>query len=309
MSVAAIILVVLSALLHASWNIIGKSNKGSVPAFFFMSAFCCALLLSPYLLWFYFQAGDAAFTAEFWGLLLISGLFQIVYLLALGFAYQKADVGLIYPIARALPVLLVGSLSFWMGQMLSPLQWAGFALITLGCLFVPLQRFRQLSFNRYLNTGILWAAVAALGTAGYSIIDKMALSILSDQLALPILSDQLTPPILSDQLIAIFYLGGQFWATALPLAVYFILKGQYQQFTEAWRIKKQACIAGLMMGLTYALVLNAMLLTDNVSLVVALRQISIVFGLLMGLYWLKEKLYFTRMMGCGFILCGLLAVI
>ncbi|ABM04449.1 conserved hypothetical protein [Psychromonas ingrahamii 37] len=308
MPVAAIILVVLSALLHASWNIIGKSNKGSVQAFFFMSAFCSALLLSPYLLWFYFQAGDAVFSAEFWGLLLIGGLFQIIYLLALGFAYQKAEVGLVYPMARALPVLLVGSLSFWMGQVLSPLQWLGFALITLGCLFVPLQRFRELSFNRYLNTGILWAAVAALGTTGYSIIDKMALSILSEQLN-KIDNDQLTPPILSDQLISIFYLGAQFWATALPLAIYFILRGQYQEFTEAWRIKKQACIAGLMMGITYALVLNAMLLTDNVSLVVALRQISIVFGLLMGSYWLKEKLYFTRIIGCGFIFCGLLVVI
>jgi len=299
MSVAAIILVVFSALLHASWNIIGKSNKGSVQAFFFMSAFCSALLLSPYLLWFYFQAGDGAFTAQFWGLLFISGLFQIIYLLALGFAYKKADVGMVYPMARALPVFLVGSLSFWMGQVLSPLQWLGFVLITIGCLFVPLQRFKQLGLNSYLNIGILWAAVAALGTAGYSMIDKMALSILAEQLH----------GIHNDQLIAIFYLGTQFWATALPLAFYFILRGQYQQFTEAWQIKKTACIAGLMMGLTYGLVLNAMLLTDNVSLVVALRQISIVFGLLMGLYWLKEKLYFTRMMGCGFILCGLLAVI
>jgi phosphonate utilization associated putative membrane protein len=299
MSVTAIILVVLSALLHASWNIIGKSNKGSVQAFFFMSAACSALLLSPYLFWFYFQAGDAAFNAEFWGLLLISGLFQITYLLALGFAYKKADVGMVYPMARALPVLLVGSLSCSMGQVLSPLQWLGFVLITFGCLFVPLQRFKQLGFNSYLNIGILWAAVAAVGTTGYSIIDKMALSILSEQLH----------DIHNDQLIAIFYLGVQFWATALPLAAYFILRGQYQEFTEAWKIKKQACMTGLMMGLTYALVLNAMLLTDNVSLVVALRQISIVFGLLMGAYWLKEKLYFTRIIGCVFILCGLLAVI
>ncbi|MFT7456010.1 MAG: phosphonate utilization associated putative membrane protein [Marinobacter maritimus] len=308
MSVAAIILVVISALLHASWNIIGKSNKGSVQAFFFMSTFCSALLLSPYLLWFYFQVGNEDLNTEFWALLLISGLFQILYLLALGFAYKKADVGMVYPMARALPVFLVGGLSFWTGQVLSPLQWSGFTLITLGCLLVPLQRFRELSFNHYLNTGILWAAVAAVGTTGYSMIDNMALSILSDQLH-GMHKDQLTSPILSDQLIAIFYLGAQFWATALPLAFYFIVRGQYQLFTEAWRIKKSACMAGLMMGLTYALVLNAMLLTDNVSVVVALRQISIVFGLLMGLYWLKEKLYFTRIMGCGFILCGLLAVI
>jgi len=303
MSVWAIVLVIISAFLHASWNILGKTNKASVQSFFFMSAFCMALLLSPYLIWFYVTADSQDFSAEFWGLLTLSGVLQVIYLLGLGFAYKKADIGLVYPMARALPVLMVGCIALSLGQSISSLQWLGFSLITGGCLLVPLVRLRELSFSNYYNIGIVWAMIAAVGTAGYSIVDKLALSELSSQLFSPS-SPQET--IHQQAEIAIFYLGMQFWAIALPLGLGFLVTGQAQQFKQAWHVKTPAFIAGFIMALTYGLVLYAMLLTDNVSLVVALRQVSIVFGLLLAVMVLKEKLYTTRLVGCGLILSGLL---
>ncbi len=41
-------------------------------------------------------------------MLAFSGIAQIVYLVGLIMAYKHADVGVIYPIARALPVMMVG---------------------------------------------------------------------------------------------------------------------------------------------------------------------------------------------------------
>ncbi len=295
MSILAISLVIISAFLHASWNILGKVNKASVQSFFFMTAFCMALLLSPFLVWFYCSAGAQYFSREFWYLLILSGLLQIIYLLGLGFAYKKADVGLVYPMARALPVLLVGCIALSLGQPISSTQWLGFILITGGCLFVPLTHLKQFRIGNYFNIGIVWAMVAAIGTAGYSIVDKLALSELSSQLQ----------TIHQQPLIAIFYLGMQFWAIALPLALSFLLTRQTQQFKQAWQIKIPAMTAGLIMAITYGLVLYAMLLTDNVSLVVALRQVSIVFGLMLAVLLLKEKMYLTRIIGCALILCGL----
>ncbi|GLS91573.1 multidrug transporter [Psychromonas marina] len=299
MSVWAIVLVIISAFLHASWNILGKANKASVQSFFFMTALCMALLLTPYLIWFYFTAGSQYFSPEFWILLILSGLLQIIYLMGLGFAYKKADVGLVYPMARALPVLMVGCITLSLGQSISSLQWIGFSLITGGCLLVPLTRLRELSVSNYFNIGIVWAMVAAIGTAGYSIIDKLALSELFSQLQ----------TIHHRAEIAIFYLGMQFWAIALPLALGFLVTGQSHQFKQAWQIKTPAFIAGSIMALTYGLVLYAMLLTDNVSLVVALRQISIVFGLLLAVVVLKEKVYTTRLVGCVLILSGLVVAL
>ena len=299
MSIWAIVLVVISALLHASWNILGKANKASVQAFFFMTAFTMALLLLPFLLWFYFSAGYEYFRAKFWALVFFSGIFQIIYLFGLGFAYKKADVGLVYPMARALPVLMVGGISLLLGQMIFAQQWLGFLLITTGCLLVPMTSLRHFTLSADSHVGIMWAGIAAIGTAGYSIIDKLAIAELSLQLE----------SIHSAPLIAVFYLGVQFWAIALPLALGFLMTGQQQQFKQAWQIKRPAFIAGSIMASTYGLVLYAMLLTDNVSLVVALRQVSIVFGLLLAVIFLKEKVYSTRLIGCGLILCGLIVAL
>lgn len=296
MSILAMSLVILSALLHASWNILGKKNKASVQSFFFMTACSMALLLSPFLIWFYVSAGSAFFSVKFWLYLFFSGLFQIIYLLGLGFAYKQADVGLVYPIARSLPVLMVGVIALLLGQSIAGLQWLGFILITTGCLLVPLTRLRQFKLANYYSMGIIWAMMAAIGTAGYSIVDKLALSELSASL----LSIHPSP------LIALFYLGMQFWATTLPLALFFLLTKQRLQFQQAWQVKIPAAATGLIMALTYGLVLYAMLLTENISLLVALRQVSIVFGLLLAAVLLKEKIYVTRMIGCVLIISGLL---
>ncbi|MGB2147706.1 MAG: multidrug transporter, partial [Vibrio toranzoniae] len=51
--------------------------------------------------------------------------------------------------------------------------------------------------------------------------------------------------------------------------------------------------------------LFAMTMTENVSLVVALRQVSIIFGVVMGIYFLKEKWHVTRGVGVVFIIAGL----
>ncbi len=141
----------------------------------------------------------------------------------------------------------------------------------------------------------MWALVAALGTAGYSIIDKEALAII----------EQTVGSQMPASYSAVLYLGIQFWAMCIPLAIWYLLTGQRAPFVEAWRIRYTATLAGLMMGGTYSLVLYAMTLTENVSFIVALRQTSIVFGLFMGIAFLGERWYVTRLLGVSAIVAGL----
>lgn len=91
----------------------------------------------------------------------------------------------------------------------------------------------------------------------------------------------------------------------IPLAIWYLFTGQRAPFVEAWRIRYTATLAGLMMGGTYSLVLYAMTLTENVSFIVALRQTSIVFGLFMGIAFLGERWYVTRLLGVSAIVAGL----
>ncbi|CCN80577.1 putative Phosphonate utilization associated transmembrane protein [Vibrio nigripulchritudo SFn27] len=294
MSTFAIVLVIFSALLHASWNIIGKSKQGSGGAFFLASSFAPTLLLLPFTLWF-LTYPEVSLPVEFWLWVMISAAFQALYILGLAYAYQRADVGVIYPIARALPVLMVGVGTAILGQVLSLSQWIGFGLITLGCLCVPLVSFRQFKLADYMNAGVAWALVAAIGTTGYSILDKVAIDIVSHSVA----------GIHNAQQVAIFYLGVQFGFMAMTLSLVFAVRKKWDVFVAGWAMKKSATVAGIMMGVTYTLVLYAMTLTENVSLVVALRQTSIIFGLLLGIVFLKEKWLYTRGVGVICIVAGL----
>lgn len=296
MNALAIALVIVSAVLHAGWNIVGKSHSGSGVAFSLAASLSAGLILSPYLLWYLMTMGWSAFPVEFWGLLAVSGLAQMVYLIGLIIAYKHADVGIVYPIARGLPVMMVGGLNMVLGYPLSPLQWLGFVLITLGCMLLPLSGFRQFTLRSYLTVGVLWAWIAAVGTACYSVIDKQALTLLS----------LVAEPILSNPHSAVFYLGAQFWAIGLPIMGWCVVSGKRDELIRAWQIRQGASLAGVMMAATYGLVLFAMTMTENVSLVVALRQISIVIGMLMGVWFLAEKWYYTRGVGVVLILCGIL---
>ncbi|CDT91271.1 putative Phosphonate utilization associated transmembrane protein [Vibrio coralliirubri] len=295
MEFSAIVIVIISALLHAGWNVLGKSNQGSGSSFFLASGFAAAAILTPYLIWYVCSVGFANITLLFWQLLLLSGICQIIYLIGLGIAYKQADIGVIYPMARALPVLMVGLGTVLIGYELSINQWLGFALITLGCLFVPLKQFSELRLKAYLNLGVLWALIAAIGTTGYSIIDKEALLLL----------EPLSTPSITNKHTAIFYLGIQFWAIVLPLSLWLLVSNQRIEFHNAWLLRKRATLAGIMMASTYGLVLFAMTMTENVSLVVALRQVSIIFGVVMGIYFLKEKWHATRGVGVSLIIAGL----
>ncbi|MCL9780253.1 EamA family transporter [Vibrio sp. S4M6] len=295
MNTFAMTLVIISAVFHAGWNILGKSSRGSGVAFTLSASATVSVILTPYIIWYLLEIGWHTLPESFWIMVLASGIFQIVYLVGLIVAYKHAEIGVIYPIVRALPVLMVGIVTSLLGSLLNATQWSGFVLITLGCVLVPLTSMRDLKWRSYCNLGVFWSFIAAIGTTGYSIVDKHALG----------LASKLTQQVMSDTYTAIFYLGVQFLAIALPILVWCLFTFKTNEIRQAWKIKKQAGVAGVMMAGTYGLVLIAMDMTANVSLVVALRQVSIVFGVIMGCVFLKESWSYARMAGVTMILVGL----
>ncbi|GAM74123.1 permease [Vibrio ishigakensis] len=298
MSIFAISLVVFSALLHAGWNVLGKSSSGSGYSFALGASFTPFLLLSPYLYWCFSVVGFTNVGIDFWWLLLLSCLGQAVYLVCVIKAYQQGDVGMMYPIIRALPVLMVGLGTVFIGQVLTVNAWVGFLILTLGCLLVPLRRVSEIRLKAYANIGVLWAFVAALGTTVYSIVDNEALHWLQHQTSG-----------LTDKHIAIFYLGLQFLGTSTVIFIWLLISRNKHELNQATKYWKRSSIAGIMMGLTYGIVLYSMTLVDNVSYIVALRQVSIVFGLFLGIWLLNEKWYLVRGLGVLLVLVGLIVAL
>ncbi|WP_445359407.1 EamA family transporter [Microbulbifer sp. ANSA005] len=294
-SFTAASLVLISAFLHAGWNLLGKSRTPT-PAFFCIATLSVGIFLLPLNFWLLCQVDSLP--RSFWILLIGSGFFQMIYMGGLSLAYQRANMGLVYPVARALPVLLVALATVLLGQSLPPLAWVGMLLVTIGCLLVPLVYFREWHWRAYWRADCAWALVAAIGTVGYSLADKGALIYLGDAAGGTI-------PAL---VLAYSYLGMQFLACGVWLLLGCLGQSGTAPLIQSFRDLKVGALTGAMMGATYGLVLLAMTMTENVSYVVALRQLSIPLGVGLAVWLLKEPAHRPQLLGVGLVCAGLIAV-
>lgn len=98
MTVTAAVILIVSAFVHAGWNLIGK--KASPVIGFFLSAnFLGTLCLLPFVVAYHRVA--ILFSYRVWLLLLSTGFWQAVNCSGLPGAYRKGDMSLAYPMIRA----------------------------------------------------------------------------------------------------------------------------------------------------------------------------------------------------------------
>ena len=295
----AVALVVVSAFLHAAWNFHGKSRHPSA-AFFLIATAAGALALLPVLL--FFVPALATIPARVWALLVLTGFFLAIYYTALATAYKVGDMSLAYPLARSLPVIFatIVTLTFGLGGRIGEVALLGFALIVIGCVLLPMKRLGELRLKHYLNGCCLLAVLAAVGTAGYSITDDSALDTLRDLPGKPLTT--VTAPLL--------YIALQSLTSSLWLALFLVpFRVQRRQIAEVLRTAKlSAALMGTLIWFTYTLVLAAMAFAENVSYIVALRQLSIPIGAVLAIVLLKEPCPRAKALGLAVMLMGLVLV-
>ncbi len=292
MSTQALILVLISACLHAGWNLIGKRTAQTV-RFYAWAMAAGGLMFSPLLFWVWPEV--LRLPLSFWLLLLASGLCQTLYLTGLAKAYRHGNLNLVYPLARALPVLIVpvAVLMVYGQSELEQQDLLALALIFLGSLALPLTRWRDWHWRDYLTPAIGWALLAACATAGYSLFDSIALQIMKQQG------------------MSAFEAGSSFAVLQAGACLVWMLPLIRFVLGESLRVlpdRGWTLLAGFFIIGTYLLVLVSMTLVSEVSYIVALRQISIPLGVLIGLIWLKEPISAPRLQGLALMLTGLVLV-
>ncbi len=299
MTLAAIGLLVASAVLHALWNLQGKRDQPS-PAYFLIAntlgtlAFAWALIPTA--------RAIGWFPPQLWLLIGLTGIFQTGYFIALAGTYRAGDFSVSYPIARAAAVLIIGVVNTLLrnGTGPSALAWAGMVCIAVGLLLVPLEKFSRFSLSRYLTRGTLLALAAAVCTVGYSMTDSRAMAILG---AMP------DPP-WGRTGVTLLYSVLEAVSTSLWLAIPVLAiprqraLGREVLETNFWRTG----LTGASIFLTYTLVLLAMHLARDVSYVVAFRQLSVPIGAALGVIVLKEPLHPPKLIGVAVVTVGLLLV-
>ncbi|MDP1961161.1 MAG: EamA family transporter [Reyranella sp.] len=152
----------LSALLHAGWNAAVKANRDPARA---MTAqmLLGAILVVPALLW----SGLPAPAAWFW--VVASTLMNVLTIAALLRAYELGGFGLVYPVMRAVAVLLVVPMAAVLtGEKFGPAALAGIFVIalSLGVLALDAMRDRAVTLK-----ALGWTLAAGLGTAAYIMCD------------------------------------------------------------------------------------------------------------------------------------------
>jgi drug/metabolite transporter (DMT)-like permease len=282
MSLAALFLVLASALLHATWNLWSKDSVDRL-AFIWWALLAAIIIYTPVVA----LAQPLSVPAPAWPILIASGLAETAYFLALTHAYDLGDLSLVYPVARGSPPLFIAAwAALFLAERLPLTGYAGVGLLVAGIFVASLHRPvgphpLPLSHGER-GEPVRWALAAGVCISLYSVLDKAGLRYMA----------------------APAYNVWAFVVMTLFLAPFVWLPRRGAIWAE---LKRQPCrVAGsglLVMG-TYFLVLWA-LERVPVSYVGALRGVSILVGAAFGRTFLRERFGLGRIIGAAFMFGGI----
>jgi drug/metabolite transporter (DMT)-like permease len=291
----AIILILISAFLHAGWNFISKRSSPSA-AFFLTATSIGAWIFFPWVI----AYSDIVYNipGRAWALLALTGVFQAIYCIALAAAYRHGDLSTSYPVARSLPVILVPLVTMLLGrgELLGIWFMAGAGLVLAGGALVSVEEICSLKKRPFLSGALPMAVWAAIGTTGYSIVDDRALRIIRSSLG----------EVYGTIPITLVYAFLEALACSFWIGAFILLRGKKSKGTRVhlgW-----AAGTGVLMYLTYGMVLLSMAYARDVSLIVAFRQVSILAGAFMGIVFLKESAHRLKIIGLVVLFGGLVFV-
>lgn len=292
----AVVLILLSALFHAGWNLAAK-RASPTAAFFLIANLTGACIFSP---WVFVYPGIIYHVpADVWSLLVLTGLFQALYCIALAASYRHGDLSVSYPVSRSLPVVIVPLVTFLLGRgkLLGGWFIAGAVLILSGAALVSLKELKTI-FSGAVTAGktLPMAVLAASGIAGYSMVDDRALKILRGSMG----DVYGTVPI-----TLVYAFLESVVCTGCIAAFVFVTR---KSIDNSGFSRGQAASAGLLMYLTYSLVLVSMAYARDISFIVAFRQVSVLAGALMGFVLLKEHAGRGKVLGLTILFTGLVIV-
>jgi uncharacterized membrane protein len=171
-----IALVLLSALLHASWNALLRVEADKDRAL--VAAVCAATLLAATVGGIRWALGEVPFaTATSFGWTVAAGVFEWLYFASLAKALDKGSLGPVYTISRGGAILLVWPISIaFFAEHLTILSAIGSAIVFAGLALASSRTGDARTLTRPSDRSALaWAIACALSIAGYHLAYKAAL--------------------------------------------------------------------------------------------------------------------------------------
>ena len=280
MTALALALVLTSAVMHATWNLLAKRVRAETP-FLFLMYVVGAVAYAPFAIAVLVLARPELGLIAF-AFVGMAVLMQTVYFATLTAGYRAGDLSLVYPLARATGPLLatVGAIAI-LGERPSLIAIGGGLAIVAGA--VVLTGDPRSLRARGAAVAVGYALATGVVIALYTLWDKTAVSLL------------LIPPIVYDWMT----ISGQ------ALVVAPVAWRRRAEIAEVWATQRLTVIVvGIISRLSYLLMLTALAISP-VSYVAPAREIGILFGTLLGVRVLAEGQGQRRAIGAGTMVAGI----
>lgn len=261
MTLIDVIAALTSALLHASWNAAIKSSPRPTEAMAAQMLFS-AIIGVPALIW----TGLPPLESLPW--IAVSAVLAVITVTSLLRGYEYAGFGLVYPMARAISVMLVVPLSTWLaGDSLKFQSLIGIALIVTALGIVALGSRNTRDFS---PQALLWIVIAGVVTAIYVMCDARGVRVSGSPLAYGLV-------------VSIINAAGMAW--------------RQRHLGSPWRLMRDN--VGIALPASFGGVSSYLLILwvwghAPVAPASALRDTSAIFALLIAVLWLGEKMTTSR---------------
>jgi len=269
-------LILLAALLHASWNALTKAGGDPLISVTVITGTggLCAI---PLILWLPLPG------PETWKWLAISACIHYVYQLALVRTYQLGDLSQVYPIARGLAPLGVACLAaIGSDEYLEPGQMVGLALASAAIISLGYGRTRGESTRRAVAMAVLTAVLIG----SYTYTDARGVrSVESVE----------------------HFIGWSFFLGSVPMVLTTVCLRWSTGMESLRRLGPHAVGGGLMATIGYAIALWALSRAPMAS-VASLRESSVLFAAIIGTRLLGESLGRRRVFSALVLVLGLILV-
>jgi drug/metabolite transporter (DMT)-like permease len=287
---SALALVILAGLIHASWNILAKKAGGDA-RFAAFTGLVMMVFWAPLGIW--LSIGELPqWGLLAWCLLAASAVLHTLYYIALLRGYRKADLTVVYPLARGSgPLLSSVAAIVLLGERISAYGLLGIVGVVTGVFLVAggpglWRGSRDAEKRRRLRKGMTYGFVTGAFIASYTVVDAYAVKMLA------------MSPILLD------YIGNLVRLVFLVPSVLRDRPAAAVLWRKQWRY---AVAVGIISPVSYVLVLYAVKVAP-LSHVAPAREVSMLFAALIGGHLLGEGDRAVRILGATLIAAGVMAL-
>lgn len=301
MTTFAIILVVLSAVFHAFKSLFNKTSHNKY-AFTFLYWMGGVIFTVPAI--FVYFAFNSVSEIEIlknappyiWGIMLVSIIMHIFYFFTQSKIYIKGDLSLVYPLSRLAPLFVL----FWSvliaKEETTTLGIIGIIITIFGTWVIMHKNAMKLSdffepFKNFRNVTILLALATSVLSAIFSVTDKTLSQAFSQGTGMDAL---LVGPALFSVLLTIDVI------IVWPVVIY-----MYKDAIKyEWKNNRRNIVLASIFDFPgYFLTLMAFLIAP-LAYIISLRQFSVIIGVLLGHFLLKEEFGKFRIIGSVIIFAG-----